>query len=91
MSLTFILILLLVIGIVFANIALLRFNSKPMPQKSKSTAMPTDTSAAPAKTQAAATTALPITTSSTADTQKPSAAPDKAPSVDGSDSGAGGD
>ena len=91
MRLTFILILLLVIGIIFANIALLRFNSKPMTHKAKSTVMPTDTAAAPAKTQAAATTALPITTSSSADAQNPPAAPDKAPSVDGSDGGAGGD
>jgi hypothetical protein len=69
MSLTFILILLLVIGIVFANIALLRYGSKPMPLKDKKPLTP-ETVAAPGKTQAATTSALPLTTTPSTEANK---------------------
>lgn len=91
MSLTFILILLLVIGVVFANIALLRISNKPMQVKDIRTVTPPDTAAAPGKTQAAATSALPLTATPQAEPGKNSAEHNKAAASDGSDSGSGGD
>lgn len=85
MSLTFILILLLVIGIVFANIALLRFGSKPMPVKSKKTAHPADTTATQGKTQAATTSAFPVVTPALADPSTTPTASDKTTSADSND------
>ena len=91
MSLTFILILLLVIGIVFANIALLRYGSKPMPVKDKQLVTPPETAAAPGKTQAAATTALPLTTTQQAEPNKNTAEPHKPDANGGNDNGSAGD
>jgi len=82
MSLTFILILLLVIGIVFANIALLRFGSKPMPVKEKRPATTSDT--APGKTQAATTNAMPLTTTPQADPSKSNTESNKSSTSDSS-------
>ncbi len=64
MSLTFILILLLVFGLVFANIALLRYGNKPMQVKTKKPVPAADHAAAPGKTQAATTSEIPFTTGS---------------------------
>ncbi|OBP15222.1 hypothetical protein A5320_07530 [Rheinheimera sp. SA_1] len=89
MSLTFILILLLVIGIVFANIALLRFGSKPMPVKDKKPHTASDT-AAPGKTQAATTSAMPLTTTPT-EPGKNTIESNKTSPADSNDSGSGGD
>jgi hypothetical protein len=61
MSVTFIVILLLVIGIVFANIALLRHGSKPMPVINKSTTTTDTSTAAAEKAQAAIVSAVPLT------------------------------
>jgi len=92
MSLTFILILLLVIGIVFANIALLRFGSKPMPVKEKQPIPPADHAGSPGKTQAATTSALPLTTTPQTEPGKSTTENTKASTPDGSsDSSAGGD
>lgn len=93
MSLTFILILLLVIGIVFANIALLRHGSKPMPVKSKQPLTP-DTASASGKTQAATTSAVPLTTTHSTQGSKNNAEQSKPDANDGhggSDSGSAGD
>ncbi|RVU41172.1 DUF2897 family protein [Rheinheimera riviphila] len=98
MSLTFILILLLVIGIVFANIALLRHGSKPMPLKDKKPLTP-DTTAAPGKTQAATTSAVPLTTTPSTEANKNTAEQSKpdthtgsnVSSNGGSDNGSAGD
>ncbi len=92
MSLSFILILLLVIGVVFANIALLRFGSKPMPLKNNNAKTSATIAADQGISQAAATSALPLTTTPVAkvdqhvgDTDQlnaehlPNSAPDAAP------------
>lgn len=92
MTLTFILILLLVIGIVFANIALLRFGSKPMPLKEKPPIPPAEHAASPGKTQAATTSALPLTTTPQTDPGKNTTENTKAGTPDASsDSSSGGD
>lgn len=90
MSLTFILILLLVIGIVFANIALLRHGSKPMPLKDKKPLTP-DTAAAPGKTQAATTSAVPLTTTPSNEASKNTTEQSKPDANGGGDSGSAGD
>jgi|GEM_PF-6761700 len=94
MSLTFILILLLVIGIVFANIALLRYGSKPMPLKDKKPLAP-DTATAPGKTQAATTSAVPLTTAPSTEASKNTTEQSKpetnAGSNGGGDNGSAGD
>ena len=92
MSLTFILILLLVIGIVFANVALLRFGSKPMPVKDKPPVSPAQNATSPGKTQAATTSALPLTTTPQAEPGKSNTESHKESTTDGSsDSSSGGD
>lgn len=90
MSLTFILILLLVIGIVFANIALLRYGSKPMPVKDKKPHSP-ETTAAPGKTQAATTSAVPLTTTPSTEPSKNTAEQPKTDANGGADNGSAGD
>jgi hypothetical protein len=92
MSLTFILILLLVIGIVFANIALLRIGSKPMPVKEKHPVPPAEHAGSSAKTQAATTSALPLTTTPQTEPGKNTTEHTKTSTPDGSsDSSSGGD
>ncbi len=92
MSLTFILILLLVIGIVFANIALLRYGSKPMPVKDKRPVTAAENAALPGKTQAATTSALPLTTPPQTEPGKSTTESNKAITSDGSsDSSSGSD
>lgn len=92
MSLTFILILLLVIGIVFANVALLRYGSKPMPVKDKRQVPSAENAAAPGKTQAAATSALPLTTTPPVETGKSNTENNKPTTADAStDSSSGSD
>ena len=90
MSLTFFLMLLLVIGIVLANIALLRFSNKPMTVPKKDPT-PADTAAASGKTQAATTGAIPIVASASTEQQKTVAEPGKVSPADSSESQAGGD
>jgi len=90
MSLTFFLMLLLVIGIVLANIALLRFSNKPMVAPKKNLT-PADTAAAASKTQAATTGAIPMVSTSSTEQQKTVAEPSNTPPTDSSESHAGGD
>jgi hypothetical protein len=75
MTLNFILLLLLVIGLIVANLALLKYGSKPLPKK-KAQPVTTDHSAASAaKSQAAASCALPFSQASTSPTETEKAKP----------------
>ena len=91
MSLTFILILLLVFGLVFANIALLRYGNKPMQVKTKKPVPAADTAAAPGKTQAATTSAIPFTTGSNEPAKNPLEHNNNSSASDSNDSGSSGD
>lgn len=91
MSLTFILILLLVIGVVFANIALLRFGSKPMPVPPKTTTSPAKTSIASGKAQAATAIVLPTHPTTAPEPPKSSNESGHGQSGSSNDGDAGGD
>lgn len=75
MTLNFILLLLLVIGLIVANLALLKYGSKPLPKK-KPQPVTTDHSAArTAQSQAAASSALPFSQAGTSSTETEKAKP----------------
>lgn len=75
MTLNFILLLLLVIGLVLANLALLKYGSKPLPKK-KPQPVPTDNSVArTAQSQAAASCALPLSQANTSPAETDQAKP----------------
>ena len=65
MTLNFILVLLLVIGLIVANLALLKYGSKPLPKKKAQPTSPANNAARTAQSQAAASTALPFSQVST--------------------------
>jgi len=64
MNLTFLLILLLVFAVVFGNIALLRYYNKPMQTRKKTPPGSSDAAKDSGKSQAALTSAMPLTTKS---------------------------
>lgn len=75
MTLNFILVLLLVIGLIVANLALLKYGSKPLPKKKAQPASTGNNAARTAQSQAAVSTALPF---SQVSTNKPAMQEDKA-------------